>query len=202
MHIVEEIELKDNKVFKVYYDEDAENPREMWDHLGLMICFHKRYTLGDKHEYRDSDYSSWEEVKEQLIKDYKPVAILPVYMYDHSGLTVNTTGFNCPWDSGQIGWILASPERTRDWYMVKRITKDVKEKVKACLVSEVKEYDTYLRGDVYGFKIIHKVKCDACGHDDEEVIDSYSGFYGDVRESGMLEHIDNEYAEQIKKLID
>lgn len=28
---------------------------------------------------------------------------LPIYMYQHSGATVNTTGFNCRWDSGLVG---------------------------------------------------------------------------------------------------
>jgi hypothetical protein len=40
----------------------------------------------------------------------KEFVILPLYLYDHSGITMNTTGFSCPWDSGQVGWIYTSKE--------------------------------------------------------------------------------------------
>ena len=30
---------------------------------------------------------------------------LPLYLMDHSGLAMQTTSFNDPWDSGQVGWI-------------------------------------------------------------------------------------------------
>lgn len=42
------------QVLKIYHDCDAESPRE-WDNLGTMVCFHRRYDLGDKHHYSDSD---------------------------------------------------------------------------------------------------------------------------------------------------
>lgn len=29
---------------------------------------------------------------------------------DHSGLAMQTTSFNDPWDSGQVGWIYVSKE--------------------------------------------------------------------------------------------
>lgn len=35
---------------QVFRDEYAENPRE-WDNLGKMVCWHRRYNLGDKHDY-------------------------------------------------------------------------------------------------------------------------------------------------------
>lgn len=30
--------------------------------------------------------------------------ILPVYCYEHSGMTIKTGPFGDPWDSGQAGW--------------------------------------------------------------------------------------------------
>jgi hypothetical protein len=38
------------KTIKVSYDEDAESPRD-WDNLGTMVCFHRRYNLGDDHKH-------------------------------------------------------------------------------------------------------------------------------------------------------
>jgi len=31
----------------IMYDPEPVNPRE-WDNLGTMVCFHKRYNLGDE----------------------------------------------------------------------------------------------------------------------------------------------------------
>jgi hypothetical protein len=34
-------------------DNDPENPREDRDNFGKMICFHRRYNLGDKHDHSE-----------------------------------------------------------------------------------------------------------------------------------------------------
>ena len=38
---------------KIIQDEDAFNPRHEYDHIGHMVCFHRRYDLGDKYHYND-----------------------------------------------------------------------------------------------------------------------------------------------------
>lgn len=40
--------------------------------------------------------------------------ILPLFLYDHSGITMSTSVFSCPWDSGQVGWIYASKQKFID----------------------------------------------------------------------------------------
>ena len=35
---------------KIYHDPDAESPRE-WSNLGTLICWHRRYRLGDSHRF-------------------------------------------------------------------------------------------------------------------------------------------------------
>ena len=37
-----------------------------------------------------------------LVEQMDGMVILPLYLYDHSGITMNTCGFSCPWDSGQV----------------------------------------------------------------------------------------------------
>ncbi len=37
-------------LIEILNDEDPENPRE-WDNLGTMVCFHRHYNLGDKHNF-------------------------------------------------------------------------------------------------------------------------------------------------------
>ena len=141
------------------------------DNLGTMICFHSNYCLGDKHEYRHQDYQGWEHMEREIIKNEDVGIILPLYLYDHSGITMNTTGFHCPWDSGKVGFIIISKEKMRYEYSKKRISKQLIERVKGYLRSEVEEYDSYLTGDAYGYRITNT-------NTDEEV-DSCWGYLGD-----------------------
>ena len=169
---------KGNYELEILQDESHESPRE-WDNLGTMICFHRRYNLGDKNDIINSDdFNSWNEQREWIEKNIKPAVLLPLYLYDHSGITMNTTGFSCGWDSGQVGWIFVTKEQVRKEYGVKRITKDIVDKVTKVLEGEVKTYDQYLTGDVYGYRISQIDVCDkGCEHKDE--IDSCWGFYGE-----------------------
>jgi hypothetical protein len=162
---------------KIIQDNDPYSPREN-DNLGKMVCFHGRYNLGDKHDYDHRDYSGWEEQREAISKNEDVCVILPLYLYDHSGITISTSPFSCPWDSGQVGWILVSKKKVREEYGVKRINQKLVEKVTGILEAEVKEYDQYLTGDVYGYEIYELKTCSE-GHEHEEFVDSCWGFYGE-----------------------
>lgn len=158
------------------------NPRE-WDNLGTMICFHGRYDLGDKHSYNVDYYSGWEEMQKAILTDYgKGAVILPLYLYDHSGISMRTSSFGCRWDSGQVGFIVVSKKTILSEFGGKIVTKKLREKVEGILEGEVKTYTQYLEGDIYGFKIVDE---------NDDIIDSCYGFYGtDFLTNGMLEYID------------
>ncbi len=180
---------KGNYELEILQDESPESPRD-WDNLGTMVCFHRRYNLGDKHNF------SVEEA-EEMMKGKDICVSLPLYLYDHSGITMSTGSFSCKWDSGQIGWIFVTKEQVRKEYNVKKISKDLIEKVTRVLEGEVETYDQYLTGDVYGYRISKVEVCDkGCEHKDE--IDSCWGYYGmeSVEEEGnsMLEYYLNKCA--------
>ncbi len=138
---------------KIFVDDDPQNPRTEWDNIGTMVCFHGRYELGDKnHGYSSDDYSSWDEMKSAIIKTERPVVILPVYLMDHSGLSVSTSLFGCPWDSGQIGFIFAKRRAALDACGAKRVTGGLRKKAIGWLEGEIETYDKYLRGEVYGYE--------------------------------------------------
>ena len=162
------------KVIEIHTDEDPINPRTDFEHADTMVCLHRRYNLGDKHDYRTEDFSGWGAIEEQILKDNDVVEILPLYMYDHSGITIATTPFSCPWDSGQIGFVFITKEKARECWMVKRIGKKVRAKVHTYLLAAVQEYDQFLTGDIYGYVIKAK---DKDGEEGEE-LDSCWGFYG------------------------
>jgi hypothetical protein len=161
-----------NFVLRTYHDDSPESPRT-WDNLGTMVCSHNRYDLGDKHNYKFNDYDSWDEVKKDIIKRENVGVILPLYLYDHSGITMNTTGFSCQWDSGQVGFIFISKQKMLLEYGGKIVTQKLKDRVTEYLKGEVETYDQYLTGDVYGYRVF-KVE-----NGEEEELDSCWGFYGE-----------------------
>lgn len=180
---------------RIHPDSDPENPRTSWDNLGTMVCFHGRYNLGDlKTGYTQDQQRSWQELADRLEKDGAAV-ILPLYLYDHSGITMSTGEFSCPWDSGQVGFIFVTRAKLLKEYGGMRVSKEVIAKATEVLKGEVETYDTYLRGNIYGYTIE-----DPEGEDG----DSCWGFYGYYdEEGGALSEaksvVDHEVAEQFKK---
>ena len=177
---METYKLADNKTLEVTQDEYPNNPRHD-DNLSTMICFHNRYSLGDKHTYKHQDYSGWAEMEKAIIKNEKTAIILPLYLYDHSGITISTTPFSCKWDSGQIGFVFISKDKVKNNYGVKRVTKKEIEKATKNILAEVETYDLYLRGEVYGYTLINE---------NGEIEDSCWGFFGsDIETNGILDNI-------------
>ena len=131
---------------KIEQDQDCASPRE-WDNFGTLNCFHRDYNLGEKHSF-----GSPEEL-EAHIKETKAIA-LPVFAYEHGGITLSTGSFGCLWDSGQVGMIFATRDQILKEYSVKRITPAIREKAIALLEGEVKIYASYLEGNCYGYTVL------------------------------------------------
>lgn len=211
--------LKNGNILYIVQDENPINPRTEWDNLGTMICWHRRYNLGDKEseDYSDSealfaelagfsaedlmqDKETSEHTDEAWKEAHKKVSdaanknaiILPLYLYDHSGITISTGSFSCPWDSGQVGWIFV----TRETLKKEGLSDETDEKIQKYLEGEVETYDQYLTGDVYGFQLKKLVKFEKKNLEtgeveiieEEENIDSCWGFYGhDFEENGLYD---------------
>lgn len=148
-------EVYKDHTIKIFHDSDPPNPRTD-SQIGKMICFHGRYSLGDKHDYKQNDYDSWAGLKKSLIKDFRNDVVLPIYLYDHSGITVNTTGFHCPWDSGQVGFIIVDRKQLFECRGTRKITKKEKAILLQQLEEEVTEYDNYLTDNCHGYTIHNK----------------------------------------------
>lgn len=158
----ETIEYK-GYIIKIEQCDCDESPRD-WGNMGVMVCWHRRYDLGDKNldEFEGDVYKLRKYLDGPEIAEY-----LPLYLYDHSGISMNTTGFSCSWDSGLVGFIYATKEAVRETYSCKRITESIRQKVLDELNAEVKIYDTYLTGDIYDYFI----------YKDGEEVDSLSEIY-------------------------
>ena len=97
--------------------------------------------------------------------------ILPLNLYDHSMLSMSTSSFlgraqHAEWDSGQVGWIYATPQDIEKEYG--SLDSENYEKAETLLKSEVESYDYYLSGQCYGFRL----------YENGEETDSCWGFLG------------------------
>ncbi len=177
-------EVHQGHIIKIYHDPDAESPRE-WSKLGTLISWNRRYRLGDGHQYdcpeaflrelADVSDQSNLSMDQQRERAERKAVILPVFLYDHSDLAMNTIGFHCPWDSGQVGYVYVTLEAVRKEFGAKRVTKAMRAKAEDILRGEIITYDAYLGGRVYGYVIER----------DGEEIDACWGFVGDY-ETGCL----------------
>lgn len=264
MHDGEFIKFKrDGKVVAVLIqrDEYPESPRE-WDNLGMMVCFHRDYKLGDPHNYKypqdffadlikeimsesevrqkivngisnlevakdDGELVLLEHVQtirgeeeiysiacgdtmEDLMRDLRyrldelevstlrslidpdKLAILPLYLLDHSGLQMSTSSFCDPWDSSQVGWIYLT--KTTFLHESGYAKSDWPQRAYEILEGEGKTYNQYLAGEVCGFQ---EFELDEDG-DWIETGNSCCGFYGcDIEENGVVDYVPG-LAEAIK----
>lgn len=193
-----------NITIEVVQDSDAESPRN-WDNLGVMVCSHRRYTLGDedglskavtfiKANVSDTslenigfDEGDLPSVEKALLLTGK-VVVLPLHLYDHSGITMSTSPFSCSWDSGQVGFIYVTKEAALKQYGWKQMSPKRTLQVAKTLNSEVVVYDQFLTGDVWGFRV----------NADGEETKSCWGFFGrDPVTNGILEYL----CDEAKKLV-
>jgi hypothetical protein len=132
-------------------DKEPESPRQC-DNFGKMVCFHGKYNLGDENDYRGENFNSWDELRDEIVRNESPVVIFPLYLYDHSGISMRTHPFSDIWDSGQVGFIFVSEEKIREEFSIGNndiITDEIIENAKKILKGEVILYDNYLTGRVY-----------------------------------------------------
>ena len=76
------------------------------------------------------------------------IAIIRILsLYDHSGITIFAGAPTCRWDSGQVGWQYITDEALQsEW-------KGDRDAALRYMDATLKEYDAYLRGNVYGFTV-------------------------------------------------
>lgn len=209
MEIYEKIEAG-IYTLEIVRDENPGDPRD-WDNLGTMVCWHPDYALGD-YQLRSPDgrgavdrdhrsitgtisdrhfgtFESLEELEQVLIKDKKAVVVLPLTLYDHSGISLHVAKRGLPfdpgnWDSTFVGFIYTTKER------VKELCGDERKFQRTAwlegeLAKEIEVYNQFLSGDVWGY-----VLRDAASH---EVLDATYGFFGsDPKTNGMLSSISDE----------
>lgn len=150
---------------RILLDPDPPNPREEWDNYSTLACIHRRYRLGD---VQLSTPETEDEIRERLTNEGEEVlALLPLYLYDHSGIRMSVDAFADPFDSGRVGWGYV----TRRQALAGGFEDQSVESMERVLRQDVETYSQFLEGRVYGY-VIETIE----GGD---VVTSCWGYYGD-----------------------
>lgn len=146
---------KGSYILEVFYSHMPDNPRHYQDTTKLIL-FHKRYDLGDVHDYKHGDYLDWGQMEVDIIKKEEPGLILPVYMYEHGAVSLSTSSFNDRWDSGQVGFVIM------DWRTFKGMNE---EQALTEIEGQLKDYASYINGEVCYYQISEVLTCNlGCQH--------------------------------------
>lgn len=133
---------------RIIADEDAQPP-EQDDEIFLITTsnryFEQKRSGFEMDDARDGKYKRTHHV-------------YPLYMYQHSGTALSLEPFTCPWDSGQVGFVLVSKRRGLTGKAAREMAR-----------TYVESWHQYVSGDVWGYTIT-----DADG----EQADSCWGIYG------------------------
>lgn len=181
---------------EVFYDSDFDYSYifDNMEEMGIEIHHNSNYLLGSnnfrgdsvdyllglmdftdnqiEYLYRKFDTLYCNDCLEYLLNRLESKAILPVYVYEHSGSAISTTPFGCRWDSGQIGFIyIADKEKFKKAFGLKKMNNQKALEVMDSFISEINEI---WQGSVYKFVI----------EDSEsgEYIDSCGGFFGSKKD--------------------
>lgn len=192
---------------EIHYDEDGRyaDPRDA-DNLTTMVCWHPDYVLGDEQvrgergavdnvfesERGNTEIRSMRHLERYLRIARKAINVCPLYLYDHSGISIRAGspspwdsptvrrdeyGAGMGWDTSMVGFVYTTHERVTELCGEDEKYHE-REWIAEQVAQDVKLYDMYLRGEVYGYVV-------APGTEDEE---SCWGYLGDPHgEGGMIE---------------
>ena len=179
---------KDDFLREMYLDTVGHDEAGMKRYERMVNIVSSRFRHGPKTEERAIDEAMQKVISEKYL-------MLPLYLYDHSGLAMSTESFSgtaphAERDSGQVGWIYVSKEDALKEFDADKMTGAIRQKADALMRSEVAAYDSYLRGECYGFEL----------YKNGELSDSCWGFMGNF--SDVLKDMAEYLPDECKGMVD
>jgi hypothetical protein len=154
---------------RIYPDENPISPGD-WDTLGTLYLTDRNYGFA---EHVSTEYHALPV----FIRAHRMTGrvVVPVRFNDHGSMggTIYATD-----DEDANGFIVATQENI-DLLGVP----DTPEEIERQLRGEIKEWDMYVRGDVYGYVLTGPED------DDRDALESCWGFYGDIAD--MLDEVNS-----------
>ena len=177
--MIKEFPYKGHNLRLIDTDADSSSPRE-FDPYGTIITLHRTYDFSDGHapKITTREVTGWEDLKKRLKDEEKAVAILPIYMYDHSSQSLSTEPFNDYFDSAQIGFIYATEDDILTGSGRKVLTDELIKDAEGYLKSEIELMHNWHNDNCFGFVV------DPVNEEDEEgAFEEYGGGWYTLEEA-------------------
>ena len=128
--------IKGNEKLEIIADDSCESPRS-WDNLTVIVAIENNHNdIGDI-QVRDS-----EELRE-LLEDKKAKFAMPLYIYEHSGMSLKCFEdkipkypYNDQWDAGCIGMVFTTESLLKETGLTHNTKEEEIEQMKV----EVEQY--------------------------------------------------------------
>ena len=187
---------------KIVIEQDGcfgNSPRD-WDNANTFVSFDRRIrgdedaesdlieAIENSRDYKQSWGDEWGNLDcptpaylAELLNQCTDIKWQYVYLYDHGGYSLSTSGGTCAWDTSRIGIIFITHKKACQEWGWKRLSPKRKQFLEKIQDEEIKTLSQYVSGEVYGF-----ILYDQFGNE----LDSGWGFYGyDIEENGMAENL-------------
>jgi hypothetical protein len=187
--ITKQIEVPDlmatsgNRTIEVYTDMSGDSDPREWDCLGTIVGWDRDVQLGKKQikeQYQvelvlldilddamNLSYEQYDNVMEHAtaevlmnaIKKHTKAVVLPIYVYNHSGISVSTSSYryrmfdSAGWDWGISGIIYATESKIKKEYGGDKVTDEMRTKAIEALKGEIKTLDMYYKNEVYWYTV-------------------------------------------------
>ena len=227
MIITKQIEVPDlmatseNRTIEVYTDLSGDSDPREWDCLGTIVGWDRDVKLSEKQikeQYQvelvlldilnDALHLSYEqymnvmehataEVLMNAIQKHTKAVVLPIYVYNHSGISVSTSSRQYSlfdrdgWDWGLSGIIYATESKIKKEYGGDKVTDEMRTKAIDVLKGEIKTLDMYFCNEVYWYSI----------KEGDEVVASCGGIYAEELKD-LKKEIKSMVGDDFKNLVD
>lgn len=167
---------------KIYPDDSAENPRQMFDHLGtITMCNipHRSIDLTEKHAVTlEEPRGTVSDLKPgyfqyRCLRFFNDVALALPLWYSSRGIAADDYPLSSKDNDDPAGFIYVTKTKMREEYGNLAETPEALDQARICLVGEIEELAAYLSGECYGYQITREDIDEG-----DPIIDSCWGYYG------------------------
>lgn len=158
-----EYKLKEkNQILKIYQDESPESSND-WENDDIFLVYKHRQFQVDREGFEPRKIFTYLQ-KENDAFDFSEYYIFTVYAYIHSGISLSLAHNGDRFDTSSTGFILVSKKHEHfDYELQRKSNEELKDKSDEEIAEYyaeglIKTWNTYLEGNVYGFKLFELEK--------------------------------------------
>lgn len=163
-------------------DEDCRSPRDDASPGCALVLSHSRYNFPNDAEIVFDWFEGWAAIGAYLRREHGALVTVPVWMLDHSSITMrsgDSNPFRDPWDSGRIGTGYVTPQIWADCQGTEWTgSPEQVALARQMIAAAVQVYGEYVNGECYAYTITDaegEQVADCCGYIGDDAVNEAAG---------------------------